>query len=303
MARPMLIGAKLPSSGPSPEEHGVPTMARRLEAAGYASVWSSDHVVMTADTSRSTYPFSDDGRPGWDVATPWYDVLVVLAQAAAVTERVELGSAVLVLPQRDPLVLAKQVASLDRLAGGRVALGVGAGWYREEFEALQVDFDTRGARFAEWLELLRRCWDGRPDAFDGEHYQLPAGVICEPTPAGRVPLLIGGISNVALRRAATQGDGWLGLQRADRLDPAEVAGSVRRLHAAARTADRDPSELRVVLRIIGSQGHSDDVAAAIPALADAGVDEVVVDTDWSSDDDEVAVFERLQTAADAVVTA
>lgn len=293
----MRIGAKLPSSGGEPARLGIPAMARRLEAAGFDSVWVSDHVVMTEDTSRSYYPFGDDGSPGWDVEMPWYDALIVLAQAAAVTERVELGTAVLVLPQRHPVVLAKQVASLDALAGGRVALGVGAGWFREEFEALGVDFDTRGRRFSEWLDLLRRCWQGRPGAFDGQHYHLPDGVIHEPTPARHVPLLIGGVSTVALRRAATQGDGWLGLQRTDRLDPDDVAAAVQRMHAEAEAAGRDPDELRVVLRIIGSAGRSDVVAAAVPDLAAAGVHEIVVDTDWSGDQDERHVIDRLRDAA------
>lgn len=298
----MRIGAKLPSSGPDPARLSIPVMARRLEAAGFDSVWVSDHVVMTEDTSRSYYPFGDDGSPGWDVEMPWYDALVVLAQAAAVTEHVELGTAVLVLPQRHPVVLAKQVASLDALAGGRVALGVGAGWFREEFEALGVDFDTRGRRFSEWLDLLQRCWQGRPGAVDGQHYQLPEGVIFEPTPARQVPLLIGGVSTVALRRAATQGQGWLGLQRTDRLEPAEVADAVQRMHAEARRAGRDPHELRVVLRIIGSAGHRDTVAAAVPALAAAGVHEIVVDTDWRADDDERQVHDRLRDAAREVAT-
>jgi probable F420-dependent oxidoreductase len=291
------IGAKLPSSGAEPARLGVPSMARRLEAAGFDSVWVSDHVVMTEDTSRSFYPFGDDGSPGWDVTMPWYDALIVLAQAAAVTDRVELGTAVLVLPQRHPVVLAKQVASLDALAGGRVALGVGAGWFREEFEALGVDFDSRGRRFSEWLDLLRRCWQGRPDGVDGQHYRLPDGVILEPTPARRVPLLIGGVSAIALRRAATQGDGWLGLQRTDRLDPEDVATAVQRLRAEAQRIGRDPAELRVVLRIIGSAGSSDVVAAAVPALVAAGVHELVVDTDWAAEQDELQVIDRLRDAA------
>jgi probable F420-dependent oxidoreductase len=294
---PLRIGAKLPSSGGEPARLGVPTMARRLEDAGFDSLWVSDHVVMTEDTSRSYYPFGDDGSPGWDVDMPWYDALIVLAQAAAVTEHIELGTAVLVLPQRHPVVLAKQVASLDALAGGRVALGVGAGWFREEFEALGVDFDARGRRFSEWLDLLRRCWHGRPEAFDGQHYQLPDGVILEPTPARHVPLLIGGVSAIALRRAATQGDGWLGLQRSDRLDPAEVAGAVQRLRTEAQRAGRDPDELRVILRIIGSAGRSGVVAAAVPALIAAGVDEIVVDSDWNAERDELHVIDRLREAA------
>ena len=298
----MRIGAKLPSSGGDPARLGVPVMARRLEEAGFDSVWASDHVVMTEDTSRSYYPFGDDGSPGWDVSTPWYDALIVLAQAAAVTERVELGTAVLVLPQRHPVVLAKQVASLDALAGGRVALGVGAGWFREEFEALGVEFDTRGKRFSEWLTLLRRCWDGRPGAFDGVHYQLPEGVIHEPTPVGPVPLLIGGVSGVALRRAATQGDGWLGLQRTDRLAPDAARAAVERMRAEARTAGRDPAQLRVTMRTIGSAGNAETIARALPDLAAAGVHEVVVDTDWSVDGDEVRVLELLRDAATGATT-
>jgi probable F420-dependent oxidoreductase len=291
------IGAKLPSSGGDPARLGIAAMASRLEDAGFDSMWVSDHVLMTEDTSRSHYPFGDDGSPGWSVDTPWYDALIVLAQAAAVTEHIELGTAVLVLPQRHPVVLAKQVASLDALAGGRVSLGVGAGWFREEFEALGVDFDARGRRFSEWLDLLRRCWQGRPAAFDGEHYRLPDGVIFEPTPARHVPLLIGGVSNIALRRAAIQGDGWLGLQRADRLDPGEVADAVQRMRAGADRAGRDPGELRVILRIIGSAGRSDVVAAAVPALVAAGVDEIVVDSDWNAERDELHVIDRLREAA------
>lgn len=295
-ATTLRLGAKLPSSGGDPQRLGVPTMARRLEDAGFTSLWCSDHVVMPADTSRSHYPFSDDGVPGWDVSTPWYDAIVILAQAAAVTERVELGCAVLVLPQRQPVVLAKQLASLDALSAGRLAMGIGVGWLREEFEALGVDFDTRGGRFDEWMQLLRSCWTGRPDAFDGEHYTLPAGVVHEPTPLRRVPLLIGGVSKVALRRAARDGDGWLGLQRAGHLDADEIAAAVGRMHAEADGIGRDHDELRVVLRIVESAGRADAVAAAIPGLAAAGVDDIVVDTDWSGDGDAEAVHETLADA-------
>jgi probable F420-dependent oxidoreductase len=300
MTRTIRLGAKLPSSGPDPERLGIPALARRLEAAGFASMWCSDHVIMTEDTSRSYYPFADDGRPAWDLTSPWYDAIVVMSQAAAVTTSIEIGCAVLVLPQRHPVVLAKQVATLDALAGGRIALGVGAGWYREEFEALGVDFDSRGGRFSEWLELLRACWSGRPDVFDGEHYQLPAGVIHEPTPARDVPLLIGGVSAVALRRAAQQGDGWLGLQRTDRLDPEAARGAVTRMREEAVAIGRDPDELRVVMRIIGSAGRSDVIAAAIPGLAAAGVDEIVIDTDWSGDGDAELVHDRIADAISEV---
>lgn len=294
------IGAKIPNVGTEPARLGIAAMAGRLEAAGFASIWTSDHVLMTADTSRSMYPFKDDGVPPWNLSTPWYDAVVVLSQAAAATEYVELGTAVLVLPQRHPVILANQVASLDRLAGGRVALGVGAGWYREEFEALGVDFDSRGARFSEWLRLLRLCWEGRPEGIRGEHYTLPEDTIHEPTPAHRIPLLVGGVSAVALRRAATEADGWLGLQRVDRLDPEQARRAVDTMRQEARQAGRDPDALRVTISIIGSQGRSDVVARAVPGLVAAGVDEIIVDVDWSGDGEEALYFERLRNAVTRV---
>lgn len=301
MATGLRLGAKLPSAGPAPAALGIPAMARRLEGAGFDSVWCSDHVVMTESTARSYYPFGDDGRPGWDLTSPWYDALVVMAQAAAVTERVTIGCAVLVVPMRNPIVLAKQLASLDRLSGGRIELGAGAGWYAEEFEALGVDFDRRGGLLDEWLELMRRCWTGRPEAFDGEHHQLPAGVIHEPTPAHHIPILIGGMSGPALRRSAAQ-DGWLALQRAAHLDPSEVATARERMRASAQTQGRDPDALRIVLRVIESQGRTAEVAEALGPMLEAGVDEVIIDTDWSDGStDEVRAYTVLAEARERLL--
>lgn len=292
---PVRIGVRLPSTGPGVAEAGVPALSARLEQAGFDSLWVTDHVVMTTSSDRSHYPFADDGRIGWDRTGPVHDAVVVMAQATAATTHVEVGSAVLVLPQRHPVVLAKQVATLDDLSGGRIALGIGVGWYREEFEALNVDFDARGAIFDEWVAILRACWTGRPGAVPGEHHTLPAGVIHEPTPRHHVPLLVGGVSDVALRRAARQGDGWLGLQRVSRLDPDEVASHVRRLHDHRSDADDGPPP-RIVLRIIESAGHDEAIAAALPALARAGVDDVVVDVDVEGD--VAGVHERLADGAD-----
>ncbi len=290
------IGAKVPNSGPLPAALGITAMASHLEEAGFDSLWCSDHLVMPSQV-RSPYPFSDDGRVTWDSDTPWYDAVVAMTMAAAGTRRAEVGVAVLVLPLREPVILAKQVASLDALAGGRIALGVGAGWLAEEFTALGVPFDSRGSRLEEWIGLLRDCWTGAPDAHEGRHYRLPAGVRCQPTPRRRVPLLVGGTSPVALRRAARIGDGWLGLQRAARLDPDELTRAVSRLREEALATGRDPSSLRVVLRIIESAGAADVVAAALPALARAGVHEVIVDTSWEGDGDARHVHDRLRAVA------
>ncbi len=257
----MRLGAKLPSSGPLPAELGVPQMARRLEQAGFASLWVSDHVVMPT-TVVSRYPYSGDGAMTWVTDDPWYDALIVLAQAAAVTESVELGTAVLVLPQRNPVLLAKQVASLDRLAGGTRGAGrrgrlVGRGVRRVD-DAVRL----AGSRMDEWIALLRACWTGTPPAFEGTHYRLPDGVVCQPTPARPVPVLVGGTTPAALRRAREQGDGWVGIQSADTLDVTAVGDAVRQLGEDGRR----------VLRVVGSAGRAADVAAVIPELAAGGRD-------------------------------
>ena len=274
----MRLGAKLPSSGPVAGRAGrARRWPRRLEQAGFASLWVSDHIVMPT-TVVSRYPYSGDGAMTWITDDPWYDALIVLAQAAAVTESVELGTAVLVLPQRNPVLLAKQVASLDRLAGGRVVLGVGAGWLAEEFDALMTPFDSRGSRMDEWIALLRACWTGTPPAFEGTHYRLPGGVVCQPTPARPVPVLVGGTTPAALRRARERGDGWVGIQSADALDVAAVGDAVRQLDDDGRR----------VLRVVGSAGRVTEMAAVMPDLAAAGVTDVVVDVDWSGDVDDQA---------------
>jgi probable F420-dependent oxidoreductase len=270
----MRVGAKLPNSGALPAELGIPRMATALETAGFSSLWVSDHVVMPSVVT-SRYPYAADGVATWATDEPWYDSIVALAMAAAVTNEVELGTAVLVLPQRQPVVLAKQIASLDRLAAGRVVLGVGAGWLAEEFAALATPFDSRGRRTDEWIDLLRSCWTGRPDAFDGVHYQLPAGVVSEPRPARMVPILVGGTTPSALRRARQRGDGWLGIQSAAAIDVGAIDRAVGALGDAGRR----------VLRIVGSSQHGAEVARASPSLAAAGITDIVVDVDWSADVD------------------
>lgn len=289
------LGAKVPNSGELPQQLGIGTMAHRLEQAGFGSLWVSDHVVMP-ETIGSRYPFAADGRATWPSDTPYFDAIVALTMISAATSRARFGTAVLVLPQREPVVLAKQLASLDALSGGRLEMGVGAGWLAEEFEALGVPFHSRGSRMVEWMELMRACWTGDPPPHRGEHYVLPAGVLCMPAPAHAIPLLIGGHSNVALRRAGTVGDGWLAHQSALALDPEALAQGNRRMADAARAAGRDPAELRVVLRIIDSAGRADAVARALPELARAGVDEIVVDVDWDAKDGPAEAFRVLADA-------
>ena len=276
------VGAIVPSSGRLSLELGISEMARRLEQAGFASLWVADHVVLPV-TIESPYPFTADGKATWATTTPYLDALVALALMAAVTERATIGTAVLVLPLRHPVVFAKQAASIDAASRGRLRLGVGAGWLREEFDALNVPFDDRGSRLVEWLEIARACWTGRPPAHESARYTLPPGVLCLPAPPREIPVLMGGHSGAALRRAGRLAGGWLAQQSLNDVRPDELAAGLETMRAAAEAAGRDPSNLEVVLRVVDSGGRADDVAEALPALAEAGVSEVIVNVDWVAD--------------------
>lgn len=258
-------------------------MARTLEEAGFESLWVSDHVVMPR-AIESPYPFAADGKATWSSATPYLDAMIALAMAAASTERVRLGTAVLVLPLRHPVIFAKQAASIDAASGGRLELGVGAGWLREEFEALNVPYDDRGSRMVDWVAIARDCWSGQPRGFRSERYVLPDGLFSNPPPARPIPLLIGGHSRIALARAGRIGDGWLAQQSLGALDADELRTGAEAMRTAAREAGREPDGLRTVLRIVESAGRGEELAPALGELEDAGVDEVIIDVDWDAGD-------------------
>ncbi len=279
----MLIGAKLQNSGPLPMERGIAELAAQLEQAGADSLWVSDHVVMPREIG-SHYPFAADGRATWASDTPYFEAMIALALAAAATERVRLGTAVLVLPLRNPVMFAKQAASIDVASRGRLELGLGAGWLAEEFEALGAPFSRRGAQLTEWIAIARECWTGHPAERRSEDYVLPAETLCLPAPAHRIPILLGGHSPRALRRVGAIADGWLGQQSAPELDPAPIAAARAAIVEAAEQAGRDGATIRIVLRIIESAGRPEVVADALPALAQAGVDEVIVDLSWDAED-------------------
>lgn len=272
----MRFGAKLDNYGSLVASLGVAEPARRAEAAGFDSIWTSDHVVMP-EVVRSRYPFSDDGTIKWDPEEPWYDAIVWCAAIAVVTERVEIGTAVLLAGLRHPLVLAKQLASIDALAGGRFVAGFGAGWMREEFDALGVPFESRGSRLDEWIEICRQVWTGRLARIDGDHFTLDQPLVTAPTPARPIPVLIGGMTDAALRRIAQRADGWVPLVRGSR-DPVATIGEGReRLHELAVEAGRGDVEFRIVYNAAAPE----DAGGQLDALARAGVTDVMVDVDYT----------------------
>lgn len=184
-------------------------LTRVAEAAGFDQVSLSDHVFYP-DKLDSSYPYSATGQPIFPPETQWPDVWVMTGALAAVTERITFSTHVYVLPARNPFVVAKAVGTAAHLSGGRVLLGVGAGWMREEFVQLEQPFERRGARMEEQIEVLRTLWRGGMVEHHGEFYDFDR-LEMSPTPADLVPVLIGGHSEIALRRAARIGDGWMGV--------------------------------------------------------------------------------------------
>jgi len=207
-------------------------LARAADAAGFDSVAVSDHLVHPRKIA-TPYPYTADGAPRWQPFTAWPDPWVAIGAMAAVTTRVRFLTSVFVLPLRNPFLVAKAVGTAAVLSGGRVTLGVGAGWMREEFALLEQRFEARGRRMDEMIELLRALWAGGWVERRGEFYSFDA-LEMSPAPAEPVPIWVGGVSEPALRRAATRGDGWI----SDLHTLEEVRGIAVRLGALRADSER-----------------------------------------------------------------
>ena len=203
----MKVGIHIPQWGPDATREGVLSVARAAEDAGLDSVWVADHVVFPL-RSESTYPYGHDGAP-FAPEDGFLEAFTTLAAIAGATKRVALATSVLVLPMREPLQVAKTVATLDVLSGGRVIVGIGAGWWEEEFRALGAQFERRGRRMDEQIGILRTLWRDGSMAHRGEFYEFKE-LVCEPRPLqiGGPPILIGGMGSAGRRRAGRLGDGW-----------------------------------------------------------------------------------------------
>lgn len=209
-------------------------LGKAIEDIGYDEIAVFDHVVMG-------FPTNDRPAPMYPPKMPVLEALILMAQLAAVTDRIGLSTEVLVLPQRQPVLVAKQISTIDLMSQGRVRLGVGVGWQESEYDALEEDFTNRGRRMDEAIALLRSYWSDEQIDFDGEYYSSTA-MAMEPKPAqlGGPPIWIGGGSKAALRRAGQLGDGWMGsaLSSDDK-----ITASVAAIRAAAEAAGRDPASI------------------------------------------------------------
>jgi len=210
-------------------------LARACDQAGFAGVALPDHVVHP-QRLRTPYPYTPDGKPRWEPFTDWPDPLVATASMAAVTSRLRFLTSIYVLPMRNPFLVAKAVATAAVLSGGRIDLGIGVGWMKDEFELLGQDFHTRGRRTDEAIEVLRKLWRGGWVEHHGRVYDFEP-LEMSPAPPAEVPIYVGGISDAALRRAARLGDGWISdLHDTDEL--ARIAQRLAEYRADSPRADR-----------------------------------------------------------------
>jgi probable F420-dependent oxidoreductase len=262
----MRVGLHALGIGDGARPEIIRAVAVAAEARGFATLWAGEHVVLV-DSPASRYPYSADGRIAVPAGADWLDPLLALSFAAAVTSRIGLATGVLLLPEHNPVVAAKQAATLDVLSGGRFTLGIGIGWAAEEFAALGVPFARRGQRTAEYVAAMRTLWSDDVASFDGEFTRFSA-VRVNPRPVrGRqIPIVMGGNSDAALGRAAVFANGWYGFN----LPAAAVAERVAALAAQCARQGRALGELTVAVAL------SDGSPALLPSLAEAGVTELVV---------------------------
>jgi probable F420-dependent oxidoreductase len=232
------------------------------EAAGFESAWTVEHTVIP-EGYESSYPYSDSGKmPGIDANTDLPDPLIWMAYMASLTSRIKLATGILILSQHSPVVCAKQVATLDAMSGGRVLLGIGVGWLREEFEIIGANFEERGPRCDDYMQAMRALWQMERPSYDGRFVKFD-GAYCRPKPAnGTVPLIVGGHSKAAARRAGRLGDGFFPA----RGNPQELFQLARE---TAKEHGRDSDEIEFTASM--PENHDE-----IPALAAMGVKRLLV---------------------------
>jgi probable F420-dependent oxidoreductase len=239
----MRIGLAAIGIGPGARPAILCDTARAADAAGFATLWMGEHVVLF-EQPQSKYPYSEGGEFSLPPTIDWLDPFVALSFAAAATQTIRLATGICLVPEHEPLSLAKTAASLDRLSGGRFTLGVGAGWLVEEFAALGVPFARRAQRMREYIAVMRRLWSEETTSVDGEFVHFAgAHSFPKPTQGGRLPVIVGGESRAALARAAEYGDGWYGFN----LSPDEAAGKIAQLRALLAERDRAATGFEIVV--------------------------------------------------------
>ena len=302
----MRLGFALPMFGPMAGPEALARSAERAEALGYHSAWTADRLLAPV-APRAPYPASADG------ALPEYfkramDPLEALTFAAAHTRRITLGTSVLNMPFYNPVVLARRLATLDVLSGGRLRVGLGQAWSPDELEAVGADPKARGSRADEFMQVLKTMWGPDPVEFQGRHFRVARSIVgLKPVQGPRPPLYLAAYVPAALRRTATLADGWL-----PAAVPLPALGQmIIQLRTLAREAGRDPAKLEVIY-LTGAQvsaaaldeakrgllsGSAAQVRGDLGRLRDAGVTEVIAWSGGATIDDFLAGLERFREAA------
>jgi probable F420-dependent oxidoreductase len=274
----MEFGCVFPNRGPMATPANLGRVAEKAEALSYDTVWFSDHIVIPTEV-KSFYPYDPSGKMPFNPSEPYWEPLTVIGYVAGRTSRLRLGTSVLILPYRNPIVTAKMLATLDVLSNGRVTLGAGVGWMEEEFKAIGLDtYARRGAYSDECIRIFRELWTKDNPSFQGEFHQF-SNIRCEPRPVqpGGLPIWIGGHTPQAIRRVARLGDGWQPLVQRPPADlpPAEMQEKIAQLRAFAQQAGRDPRRITLAM---GSSIQFTDGAATGPRSLFTGTSAQIVDT-------------------------
>ena len=262
-------------------------MAKKAEELGFESLWYAEHPAVPVH-SDSPFP-ATGGEIPWTYSH-FTDPYIALARASGATSTIKLGTGITLVPERNPLLLAKEIASLDRFSGGRFLFGIGTGWLREETEIFGGDFDHRWTQTREALEVMKELWTKDEAEYHGKYYNFPP-VKSYPKPAQQPhpPIIIGGLARNVLRRIVSHADGWL----PNRITPAEVEDSRKRLDAMAEEAGRDPKS--ITISVYGQPADND----LVQSYLNAGADRVVVRPDHVANDYEMG--KQLERMAEAVI--
>jgi probable F420-dependent oxidoreductase len=311
------IGLQPPTSGPLARPEFISELAEIADRLHFYSLYVTDHVVIPAEVT-SRYPYNASGVLAAGPDDPYFEPISLMAFLAAKTSHLRLGTSVLVVPYRNPVLVAKQLACIDALSGGRLVLGIGTGWMEEEFKILGAPpFAERGAITDEYIEVFRRMWCEARPSFEGKYIRFPAlGVSPKPAQPAGIPILVGGHARPAIRRAARLGDGWMPLK----LPPEELEPALAYLREQAVGAGRDPASLLISLRLglrmtpgpterrTGEEnpftaliGSASEILKTVATYRDLGVTEMVFDFRTCQSEDEVR--ETVQLCGEFLVPA
>ncbi len=298
------FGLDVGTYGPLAQPSTVLTLAQFAEQAGFGSIWLADHVAFPT-TFESRYPFSATGAFPAPTDDPLLEPIAAMGVLAGATKHIRIGTAVLIIPYRNPIVTARQLITIDQFSGGRVILGAGVGWLKEEFEALDTaDFALRGKATDEYLDIFKAMAAGGEVGFEGETYRFDPvhsvpGSVQRPHP----PILIGGVSNPALRRVVRHG-GWL----ATALEPRQVPERLAALKRYAEEAGRDYDELDLVYKLFIAPGEPREgpfggrdpgsgsqaqIVDDLKAILDAGFESIIIRYRGNSAAEQTEQMERF----------